>query len=344
MDIETAGVNKQPAPQVASNPMNNSAYLFSNSETRAVRPPDSQPLVLKKISLTAELPEETTRVNYSQTPLEQFGQKMMESMGLETVLAKNPGKKLMNPVQFNQRPEGLGLGAIPKKEIMDKLKKGEAVTEKDLKSKKYKNILYLGEAEEEEPAFQYGERVTITEGKYEELDGIITAFNEEEEKYAVVELSLNGKQVKIQTKFLRKGAFKKPDSRQPLANGIETQEKKKKRKKLRWVLPGIKVKIVNKEYKDGKHYEETCFINDILDEYNFSVIIKGGEILEDLDEKSIETVMPKIGEKVMLVTGDHKGAIGTLQDRNRKENKVKVKLEGDIFLDLTQDDCSALSY
>ena len=49
-------------------------------------------------------------------------------------------KRPTNPVQFMPRPEGLGLGAIPKQEIIEKIKSGKTVTDKDLKSRAFKSV------------------------------------------------------------------------------------------------------------------------------------------------------------------------------------------------------------
>jgi len=47
-------------------------------------------------------------------------------------------------------------------------------------------------------------------------------------------------------------------------------------------------------------------------------------ILEDLREKDIETVMPEIGKNIKILTGVSRGLTGKLLERNKRKNEVVV--------------------
>ena len=123
------------------------------------------------------------------------------------------------------------------------------------------------------------------------------------------------------------------------------ENKEKKKKKHKWILPGITLRIVSKEYRDGRYFEDLGDINDIMDSRTFSFVTKRGEILEDLEEKHLETVMPKAGQRVIILKGPNRGTVGIMTERNKKENTVLVKVETNSieFIKMTQDDCSASS-
>ena len=98
-----------------------------------------------------------------------------------------------------------------------------------------------------------------------------------------------------------------------------------KDKTLKWILHGIKLKIVNKKYKDGKYYLTEGTVGDIITPEIFSFIAEKGEALEDLREKDVETVIPKLQNKIIILSGKFKGSVGILLERSKSKNEVVVK-------------------
>lgn len=49
-------------------------------------------------------------------------------------------------------------------------------------------------------------------------------------------------------------------------------------------------------------------------------------ILEDLREKDIETVIPEIGKNIKILTGASRGLTGKLLERNKRKNEVVVQV------------------
>ena len=48
------------------------------------------------------------------------------------------------------------------------------------------------------------------------------------------------------------------------------KKKEKEKKRLKWVLPGIIVRVISKKVDDGRLYNQKMRIIDVLDKYSFS--------------------------------------------------------------------------
>ena len=82
-----------------------------------------------------------------------------------------------------------------------------------------------------------------------------------------------------------------------------------------------------------------------MDEYSFSILTCDNVLHTSFIENDIETVLPKISNDVLILTGEHKNKIAKLLLRDKKQNKVNVQLLDDLSLvELTQDDVCAISH
>lgn len=81
-------------------------------------------------------------------------------------------------------------------------------------------------------------------------------------------------------------------------------------------------------------------INDVIDKYSYTIITRDEQIISDLTEKDIETLIPDLNCPVLILRGSYKGETATLIERDRKRNRVKVQLmnSGCEMLEYTQDD------
>jgi len=67
-----------------------------------------------------------------------------------------------------------------------------------------------------------------------------------------------------------------------------------------------------------------------------------GNLIDELREKDVETVMPKQNGLLKVLAGDHKGKIAVLLERDKKKNRVLLQFVDTMELgEYTQDDCSA---
>jgi ribosomal protein L24 len=115
------------------------------------------------------------------------------------------------------------------------------------------------------------------------------------------------------------------------------------RRRLRWVLPGIIVRVINKKIHKGRLYNLKLKVSDVLDDFRFTLLGKDSILYDDLSEKHVETVIPSTGSNVMILKGPHRASIGKLLERDRKRDFVIVHSEDGSTLNLRQDDISEVS-
>ncbi|GBG90266.1 hypothetical protein CBR_g50444 [Chara braunii] len=104
-----------------------------------------------------------------------------------------------------------------------------------------------------------------------------------------------------------------------------------------WLMGGIKVRIVNKELSGGKVYLKKATVADVV---GFApatrkmlcdvVLDENGKILQGVDESSLETVLPKRGGRVLIVSGSLRGQGGRLMDKNLDKGWALVQLHEDL--------------
>lgn len=65
-------------------------------------------------------------------------------------------------------------------------------------------------------------------------------------------------------------------------------------------------------------------MHDILNAHRFSVITESKEVIDDLTEKDLETVIPRNSSTVKIVRGPKRNMTAEILKRNRKSGKLLV--------------------
>jgi len=100
-----------------------------------------------------------------------------------------------------------------------------------------------------------------------------------------------------------------------------------------WVRHSIHVKIRNKTMRGGAYYSKRAWIIDILPGGNCSVRIDGtGEILDNVRQEDLETIVPGEGGRVVVVIGELKGELGKVVEKEPQREKVHVQMDSDLEL------------
>lgn len=122
--------------------------------------------------------------------------------------------------------------------------------------------------------------------------------------------------------------------------------KKRKKKKDSWLAEKIVVKIVAKEL--GKDfYKAKGIIEEVFDTYGAKVkVIKTGKKVK-LDQSHLETVIPQVGRKVLVLNGAYEGSQAILDKLNVEEFTVNVTIssgvcKGRTVTDIPYEDVSKL--
>lgn len=84
-----------------------------------------------------------------------------------------------------------------------------------------------------------------------------------------------------------------------------------------WLIPNIRVRIVTKKVARGRQYLQKGVIMDVLQGGSEAVIqMTDGELLEKVPERYLETALPKVGGKAIILSGPNKYSKGKLLERN----------------------------
>lgn len=147
------------------------------------------------------------------------------------------------------------------------------------------------------------------------------------------------------------GVFKLPEKRKNSAlDDIIAEEERRKEKlnrKDHWLHKNIIVKIITNKLGE-KYYKKKAIVMDVIDLYTAVVkLIEQGTVIK-LDQAHLETVLPAVGRKVLVVNGAYRGEIATLEDINEKEFSVKITiaagpLKGRVVNGVQYEDISKLN-
>lgn len=73
--------------------------------------------------------------------------------------------------------------------------------------------------------------------------------------------------------------------------------------------------------------------------------LDSGSYINEMKEKHLETVLPKIGESCILLIGPHKGQIANLVEKQKEKEVVIVELVDDLtILQMSMDAVAAQAF
>lgn len=198
-----------------------------------------------------------------------------------------------------------------------------------------------------------GSRVSIIEGTHEGLYGFVTKIDEINNR-VTIKLESSNQEVKVskdEVKLLKpktdptveKAKEKQaPKAFEVTPAPVETKQSKpqsksqsseskpkesSKSKNPSWLFPSTIVKIVSKTFAGGKYYLHKAQVIDVISADLCSAQLMNSKELLELDQKVLETVIPAVGEKVVVVKGPNKG----------RTAKVMQKAKGKAVIQFTAD-------
>ncbi|XP_058514317.1 G-patch domain and KOW motifs-containing protein isoform X1 [Ochotona princeps] len=105
------------------------------------------------------------------------------------------------------------------------------------------------------------------------------------------------------------------------------------RRSPHWLRRDLRVRFVNKLYKNGQYYNTKMTIEDLLSPDTCVCRTDEGRVLEGVKENMLETLIPKAeGERVMVVLGPQAGRVGQLLRRSTTHSRALVRLRRDTQL------------
>jgi len=104
----------------------------------------------------------------------------------------------------------------------------------------------------------------------------------------------------------------------------EKDREKGREKKIYWLHPHLVVRIISKSFLKGKYYLKKGVIVDVITAGKCSVQLYENSQLVEVEQKMLETVIPKSGEKVMIVQGKHAGKVGKMMSKDKDDAVIQL--------------------
>jgi len=125
-----------------------------------------------------------------------------------------------------------------------------------------------------------------------------------------------------------------PKKRKAIEEIMEQQEAQKEKKNRRdnWICENVIVKVLSKEFADGKYYKQKGTIKKVFDDFVALLRMNESGDLIKIDQAELETVIPQPGGQVRIVNGAYRGQLGSLVSVNTEKYSANIKIESGAHL------------
>jgi len=94
-----------------------------------------------------------------------------------------------------------------------------------------------------------------------------------------------------------------------------------------WLRPQLRVRLIDEDFKNGKYYNTKVVVEDVVSPYSCVVRTDTGRLLDNVDPRECETIVPKQEMAVvMIVHGKRKGKIAEIVARDKLSSTAAVQL------------------
>ncbi|XP_010448489.1 PREDICTED: protein MOS2-like [Camelina sativa] len=161
-------------------------------------------------------------------------------------------------------------------------------------------------------------RETLGSGSQEEVKVGINV-----EKYRVVVVSKRSRETERESRAEVRACKKN-------YRGGQTREKDS------WLTSHIRVRIVSKDLKGGRLYLKKGVVNDVVGQTTCDITMdETKEVVKGIDQKLLETALPRRGGRVLVLSGRYKGSFGSLVEKDLdKETGVVCDADSQEMLDV----------
>ncbi|VDM42776.1 unnamed protein product [Toxocara canis] len=143
-------------------------------------------------------------------------------------------------------------------------------------------------------------------------------------------------------------SYEKEKKKRALDRGNDKTEKKRKSdttirqegcsERRMWVRPELRVRFIDKHFKDGKLYNEKVRVLDAADCENCTIKDSAGKTYYQIREDWLETVIPRDhGARLMILRGPLRGQVGIMEQKNKRSEEVLIRV-------LMNDELTTLSF
>ena len=108
-----------------------------------------------------------------------------------------------------------------------------------------------------------------------------------------------------------------------------------------WLREGIRVKIVSRSVGGAKCYLQKGTVVDVYTRGKASVRLDDRTVIDNVNERHVETIMPSTGGACIVLLGEYKGQQAVCLEKKNETQKVVVQLCED--LDVVELDMDAIA-
>ncbi|RHN78373.1 putative G-patch domain-containing protein [Medicago truncatula] len=283
------------------------------------------------------LPDDMGFDEYKDVPVEGFGAALLGGYGWKEGMGigKN-AKEDVKVVEVKRRTgkEGLGFVAdLPPPSSKKGERNGRGETERKKKEERVVRIVrgrdvglkasVVGRDGEDVVVLRVlgsGEEVKVKVEDVAELGSV-------EEERCLRKL----KDLKIRGRDEEKGSKSKRgrdgvDERRVNGNGGVGGKEEKGRKQVSWLTSHIRVRVISRSLKGGRLYLKKGEVLDVIGPTTCDISMdESREIIQGVSQDMLETAIPRRGGPVLVLSGRHKGAFGSLIERDSDKGIGTVK-------------------
>uniref|UniRef100_F6HXY8 G-patch domain-containing protein n=1 Tax=Vitis vinifera TaxID=29760 RepID=F6HXY8_VITVI len=126
------------------------------------------------------------------------------------------------------------------------------------------------------------------------------------------------------------GLSKKSSSRREEERSSRREEERTSRREVGkitpWLTSHIRVRVISKDFKGGRFYLKKAEILDVVGPTTCDISMdESRELIQGVDQELLETALPRRGGPVLVLFGKHKGAYGSLVERDSEQETGVVR-------------------
>ncbi|KAL2236819.1 protein MOS2 [Sesamum indicum] len=325
------GLNlRQPSATMNAGPNRDRGETISDLELRKLRED------LEK------LPEDPGMDEYTDVPVEGYGAALLAGYGWKE--GRGIGRNAKEDVKVCEVTKktgrgGLGFtGELPENRIDSEGNAGQNLGTANVGREKM-------EDRKEKKGFGVGKEVRIVNGKEMGMKGKIVEVRSGGD-LLVLKMSRSNEKIKVrprdvaevgsaeEEKCLRKLKDLKIKEKDPnqdkrdrnISRKRGQEEEKVARERVHWLRNHIRVRIISEKLKGGRLFLKKGVVVDVVGPGLCDVSMdESRELVQGVEQELLETALPKRGGPVLVLYGRHKGAYGSLLERDSEEETGVVR-------------------
>ncbi len=297
-------------------------------ETTVIQPRENTFLKKQKISKN----ETEESIDYDTISISNFGSAYLKGYGWKEGKGFGKSDKVVTPVTVELRPKLSGLGSItttPKEETPSII----VAKENSLETAYLKQLL-------DHDQISVNHLIKILHGSYEGSIGRVLEMihsNPIQPKYKIVLqedhsiVIIKESDIEIITdlsKYNIEHPIRVFARNQEYIPSTVSSSSSSTNRITNWLLPNIRVRIISKQFQNGKYHLSKGTILDIPKPNSCTIQLDNNNtILDSVSESDLETIIPRECPcKVMIVHGNYKGKIGTCLSKDSNKQTCHVQL------------------